>query len=220
MRDKLENLVERPVGQRVGVLVGALALVAVGYWLQFYSPASTELAEFETKLGGKDGLRAQVAQHRLTAENLDVFREEVSRLDVELNQALQQLPDKKEIPNLLAKVSDTARDSGLEVHLFKPNPEQKREFYADVPVQIEVSGSYHQVATFFDEVSRLDRIVNLDQLSITEPSISDEEVTVRTQVVATAFRFLDESERPQAQDAANAESTKKRRGAKKSAAKS
>ena len=121
-------------------------------------------------------------------------------LNFELDKALKELPDKKEIDQLLLKVSDRAKDSGLDIKLFKPRPEEKRDFYAAVPVDIEASGSYHQVATFFDEVGHLDRIVNLDNLAISDPIVDKKNVTLKTTVTATAFRFLDESERPQVEE--------------------
>ena len=73
----------------------------------------------------------------------------------------------------------------------------KREFYADVPVEIDVTGSFHQVATFFDEVGRLERIVNLDQITLTDPQLQESRAVIKSTMLATSFRFLEEGERPQ-----------------------
>jgi len=175
------------------MLFGALALIVAFYFFMFFFPIKDELAGLQSDV---DQLRIKVSQEKGIADNIDSFVEEVERLEVELNKALAELPDKREIANLLASVSDLGKDSGLEIKLFKPLPEQKRDYYAEVPVELEVGGSYHQVATFFDEVGHLDRIVNLDKFSMTEPDLEKETVRLNTTVVATTFRFLDESERP------------------------
>ena len=125
---------------------------------------------------------------------LDSFLQEVSHLEGELQKALQELPDSREIPQLLERISDKARDSGLDVRLFRPQIEQLRDFYAEVPVDIEVSGTYHQVASFFDEVGHMERIVNLGTLSMSEPKKTNVGQILKTTVVATSFRFVDESE--------------------------
>ena len=117
---------------------------------------------------------------------------------------------------LLSKVSDTAKDSGLDIRLFKPQQEQKREFFAQVPVEVQVTGTYHQLATFFDEVGHLDRIVNLDNVHISKPEIDDDSVVkVQAEVMATAFRFLDESERKSLEEDEGGKKKKKGRRRKK-----
>jgi type IV pilus assembly protein PilO len=131
-----------------------------------------------------------------------------------LKKALAELPDNKEIPQLLEKVADKAKDAGLDVRLFVPKAEQRKDFYAEVPVQIEVGGGYHQVATFFDEVSHLERIVNINEFSMSDPERTDSGLVLKTSLVATSFRFLDESERPKEDTA-----TGKHRRKKPSAAK-
>lgn len=196
MNEQIENVLELPISHKVGILFGTMLLIGAGYWFFFYSTASEEFAKIDKKVNGQNGLSYQIAKQEAIAANLDKFESEVDKLDIELNKALAELPDKKAVGILLEKISDKAHDTGLEVRVFKPRGEEKRDFYAEVPVAIEVTGTYHQVATFFDEVGRLERIVNLNQLQISEPEIGDEKVTLKTEVVATAFRFLDESERP------------------------
>jgi type IV pilus assembly protein PilO len=200
MEGKLLELLELPAKTKVAILAGILLLLVGGYWYFFYSAVNEELSGLQESIEGPKGLRAQIAQREGIAKNLDKFMTEVQKLDVELKKALDELPDKREIYQLLSRVSDKARSTGLEIRLFKPQQEQKKDFYAEVPVEIEVAGTYHQLATFFDEVGRLERIVNLDQISVTEPYVNEGRVSVKTQVVATSFRFLDESERPKPED--------------------
>lgn len=212
MNQTLENILELPLPQRLGVLAGALILVTAGFYFGFYSTSAEKLSELRDQIEGPNGLRVQIAQQRGIASHLEEFKMEVAALDVELKRALAQLPDSKEIPTLLSKISDKARDAGLDVRLFKPQAEAKQDFFARVPVQIEVDGTYHQVATFFDEVGHLDRIVNISEISLVEPNITDEAVTVKTSLVATAFRFLDESERPKENDEGGTANRRRRSG--------
>ena len=163
----------------------------------FYSPVEAELAELNTNI---ESLNTQIREKISIAANLEKFEKEVERLDVELKTALKELPDKKEIEQLLDKISDKARDTGLEISLFKPLGENVKDFYAEIPVQIEVGGTYHQIASFFDEVSHLPRIVNVQIYSMGKPKQTDKGVMLDTSLLATSFRFLDESERGGAEE--------------------
>lgn len=211
MKEQLATLLEKPAPTKMAVLIATILGVLAIYWFGMYGDLANEMAELETQTAN---LKTQVAQKRDIEKDLKRFESEVVKLDEELQKALQELPDKREISSLLAKISDRARDAGLDVELFQPKPDEKQELFASVPVQIEVVGTYHQVATFFDEVGHLDRIVNLTSLLMTQPVVGKDDVQLRTSVVATAFRFLDESERPKVEDA---KEKGKRRGAKKTA---
>ena len=197
MNDQLESIFQLPKPVKGAIVAGCVAVVAGAYYFMFYANLATEVASLNTAIDGPKGLRTQIAQKEGIAKNLDKYREEVVKLDGELRKALAELPDKKEIPQLLSRVSDKARDAGLEIRLFKPQAEQKKEFYSEVPVQLEVSGTFHQVATFFDEVGHLERIVNLEQPGMVDPIVEENNrVRLKTSVVATSFRFLEEAERP------------------------
>ncbi len=196
MNENVEAVLEMPMLHKVLALVGLVVVILGGYWLVFYSGSTAELEKITKKVEGPNGLRFQVAQQKGIAANLGQYLEEVEKLEIELKKALLELPDKQEIDSLLAKVSSVGQDAGLEIRLFKPKDEAKKDYYAEVPVEMEVYGSFHQVATFFDEVGHLDRIVNLDKFSMDNPDRGRDQITLRTTVVATTFRFLDESERP------------------------
>jgi len=210
--EQLERIFALSLKQRVGILVGVIALLLLVYWYFIFSSLSAERDKVEEQLVGPKGLREQVAQLTKVVKNLPKFKEQVERLDAELAKALSELPDKREMDMLLAKISDKASDAGLEVRGFTPKEEVKRDFYAEQPVFLEVSGSYHQMATFFDEVGRLDRIVNLAAFQIKRNSdtanatvvaapSADElmktgAVSLQGSITATAFRFLEPQERP------------------------
>ena len=211
MNEKLEEILELPNNVKIGILGGTILVIVGLFWFISLSSLNDQISKLKKEISGDKGLQTEVAEQEGIARNLDKFKTEVARLDVELKKALEELPDSSEIHDLLEQISDKARDAGLEIRLFKPTPEQKRDVYAEVPVQIEVAGTYHQVATFFDEVGHLERVVNLDQLNISEPVLNDDRMNIKTQVTATAFRFLEESERP---DVKKEEDSKRRRKGK------
>ncbi len=183
----IKDILERPLGHRIGIWLGTIAVIGLLLWANTYSPSYTEYSEAVTKI---ESLRSEVSKEKRLALDLDRYKQEVRALDLRLEFALQELPDKSEIPELLSSVSSLAKEAGLEVNLFKVNAEKLDEFYARVPVEISVNGSYHQVVSFFDEVAHLPRIVNISQIEIVEPNLKNGTVAVRVGCVATTFRYL------------------------------
>ena len=125
------------------------------------------------------------------------LRKDLQQLDAELKKAVSQLPDKREIADLLRTISAKAQQAGLVVLLFRPRAENYQEFYAEVPVDISVKGNFRNTVSFFDEVGRLDRLVNIDNIGFKNPTVAGDNVVLETTSVATAFRFLDDAERKQ-----------------------
>jgi type IV pilus assembly protein PilO len=193
MDERLEGILELPNTAKAGIAVGTVVVLLGLYYFAFYASLGDEMTFVEEDISK---LELEIAEKKGIAANLPRFTEEVARLDIELVKALKELPDKKSIEQLLARVSDKVRDAGLEIRLFQPMPEQRKDFYAEIPVEIQVSGTYHQVATFFDEVGHLSRIVNVNQFILKEPTVKENDVLLNTSVVATSYRFLEESERP------------------------
>ena len=200
MNPKLEIVFESSPQIKLGILFGTLALICGIYYFSFYMAEAAETEEVTAAIDGPQGLRAKVFEKEAIARNLDSYEREVEVLDQQLSVALKELPDKREIYLFLDSISDKARNAGLEVPLFQPQPEQKKDFYAEVPVQIAVRGTFNQVATFFDEVGHLERIVNVDKFAISQPVFENKDVQLTTNLTATTFRFLEESERPKAED--------------------
>ena len=200
MKEKLENLIALSIQKKVGILIGALFLLAGLYYFLILSDSYSKIEEINTEV---DRLELEISKKKGIVANLDKFREEVRELDQELSKALRELPDKKSIDILLSQISDKARNSGLEIVLFQPSPERLNDFYAEIPVQITVNGNFHQLAAFFNEVGDLDRIVNLTEYTINrtetastsggnKASNSD---NLESMITATSFRFLEEEER-------------------------
>jgi len=132
---------------------------------------------------------------QLKAANLPRLQRDLKQLDMELKKAVAQLPNQKQIAALLTNISAKAQQAGLDVILFRPRAENYQEFYAEVPVDITVKGNFQNTVGFFDEVGRLSRLINIDNIGFKNPTIAGDSVVLETTSVATAFRFLDDAER-------------------------
>ncbi len=209
-----DRILDLPVGQRRLLYGGSAALIAIFYVFWFYLPRSQELAEIQQKFHDLDAERTTLQKILVTPEKLDA---EIIAIEAAFNHAQSQLPDQKEIPELLRQVSNLGRDSGLEVILFRQKPEQLKDLYAEVPVQMSVRGGYHHIAMFFDKVRRLDRIVNIADISLKEPRPVGGQITIDAAFSATTYRFLSEEERERiAKQKAEAEAgTKKKKRKRK-----
>jgi type IV pilus assembly protein PilO len=189
----LERLLELPPRQRVLLLVGGTAFLFFLYAYLLYWPRNEQIAELEIR---RDQAQQERSRKAALVANLEKARAEVNQLDGDLKSAVAQLPDTKEIPDLLSNISSLGRESGLEIIQFKQRPEHFEEFYAVVPVDILVRGTYSQVSAFFEKVGQMARIVNVSDVSIKSPLRgSGDSVTLDTSCAAVTFRFLDEAER-------------------------
>lgn len=209
MNELAQRFMERPLIQRIGIWAGTLLFVLFVFWQYFYKPRLEEHTKLTEKVENLDN---RIVDERRRARNLKKLREKVKDLDIKLRFALQELPDKREIPDLLSSISTLAKNAGLDVTSFRPSGEIVKEFYAEVPVSISVEGTYHQVATFFDEVGHLSRIVNINQVALREPKVVDGRYLVKTDCVATTFRYLDEAERQKVEESKQEEGKRRRRG--------
>jgi type IV pilus assembly protein PilO len=189
----IERLLELPPRQRILAIVGAVAAVVLLYAYFLYWPRE---AQIEEKTKQVENLRRDRDRKAALVGNIEAARKEVQKLDGDLRAAVAQLPDTKEIPELLSAVSSLGIESGLEIVQFKQREEEYADFYARVPVDIVVRGTFHQVVSFFDKVGRMPRIVNVSEVSIKAPQrIEGNEVLLDTSCAAVTFRFLDDAER-------------------------
>ena len=192
MNQLLDNILGRPKAQKLAILGVTIILLVALYYSFLYVPRSDEIAKLADSV--------EIARNEKTikgqkAANLPRLQKDLLQLEAELKKAVAQLPDKKEIADLLSNISAKAVQSGLDVLLFRPRAETFQEFYAEIPVDITVKGNFHNTVGFFDEVGRLSRLINIDNIGFKNPTVSGDNVVLETTSVATAFRFLDEAER-------------------------
>ncbi len=194
MAPKLSDFSKLPPKQKLLVTVLVSVVVAVGYYYLYYSEASKRIASLQGRLAE---MSSKIKEQEVIARNLPSFRVEVTKLEEQLKLLLDQLPNSAELPSLLNNVSELARESRLDVLKFTPKPEVKKEFYAEIPVSIAVLGNYRSFIVFADKVSHLPRIVNLSDLSFTQPKRgADGQMQVNVACQATTFRFLEQAAAP------------------------
>lgn len=192
MNDLFEYLDNLEPNRKIALAVAVPLLVLVAYYFFVVSPRITRTAQLETHI---DEMLQERDRKTFEAAQMPERQREVDQLDKQLKLALTRLPDEKEIPELLSSISNLGRDSGLEILVFRQMPEGYQEFYAEVPVEMQVRGGYHQVAQFLDRVGKLDRIVNVSNIVVKSPKVVDENVMLDASSRVTTFRFLSEPER-------------------------
>ncbi len=186
----LQQLERLPQAARLGILAAVFAAVIGIYWVGFYSG---ERQKLQAKRSQLTEIQSEIAEARAVASNLKSFQEQRELLRKELQGALQRLPNDTELPGLLTDISGLGKKSGLEIRAFNPGQKISRGFYAEVPIQIEFYGSYHDLAVFFDRLSRLSRIVNITELSMSIADDSGDKPKLQIKGVATTFQFVSDS---------------------------
>ena len=159
----LDKIFKLPLAQKVIILIAVNIILLGLFYYMFYKSkleVSSTLQEELTKL------QAKHAEQKKVIADLPKWRKENEELKVKFKELLKLLPNTKEIPSLLTNISYLAQDCGLEILLFQPQNEVVRGFYADIPVDMQVLGDYHNIGHFFDKVSKLKRIVNIADLKI------------------------------------------------------
>ncbi|AJF06057.1 type 4a pilus biogenesis protein PilO [Geoalkalibacter subterraneus] len=187
MNARIEKIFRLPLYQRLLLLVVLLALIGAGFYFLFYAPQLEESARLQQDIEQRE---VQLLKDRRIARDLPKYRAEYEALQAQLEEALVELPNEKEIPSLLTNISNLAKEQGLEILLFKPIPEINKGFYAEVPVDMRLLGTYHDVAMFFYQVGRLPRIVNISNVQM-ENARKEGKSLLNVNCRATTFRFVE-----------------------------
>lgn len=184
-------LAKVPGPARIGIGAGLLVLGALAYYVVFYSDIAgqiegAQVARTQLEADLKKAKSAELAYQK-DIEELARRRER----ERELNKVL---PQATEYPAFLASVQSVANMAGVELSAWTPEAEVKEKFYAKVPMKVELSGRFHQIAKFFFGIGQNDRIMNIENISISKPTIVDRDVVVSVTGLATAFRALGDGE--------------------------
>ncbi len=191
MGDLLERIGKLTGIQKLGVALLVYAAIGAGLMFGLISPTQNKIAAARSQ---QSNLQEERDEKRDIAENRDRWERAVERLNEELAKAVKELPNEREIPELLRRISSIGKKIGLEFALFQPMPEVRQEFYADVPVKLKVEGSYHEVATFFDRVGKLNRIVNIKNIKLDNPIERSGKIVLTISGTAVTYRFLKDAE--------------------------
>ena len=197
---------EVPLKLKALITVVIIAAIGLGYYAVLYKSQQTKINTLHNNIRAAD---QELVKKRTIANNLHKFRRQVEQLNQQLKEALALLPNSADIPDLLTKVAAMAEKSGLELKLFKLESERPREFFAEVPVKLEVVGNYHELAVFYDKVSRLPRIINVENLNMTNPEKFNQKYRVKAVFDATTYRFLSAQEIKDLADSKKKKVTKK-----------
>jgi len=202
MEQFFERFSKIPVLQKVLGFAVLCVLIVLVFYMFMYSPVTEKQAELRNNIAS---LNKSLAEKKKMVGDLSQYKREVEKLNQELQRALKLLPNTSEIPSLLQKISSLADKSGLEISAFKPKPEIPQDFYAKVPVSLELKGSFNEITNFFDAVSKLSRIVNISnfKFEIDEEKSSGEDSRkkyLNTTCMATTFRFIPQKPKPPKQE--------------------
>lgn len=187
----IDRIVKLPNKQKITLFVIVLILEVVVLFFFLILPKYKELKELDENLAT---LQQQVQENRILAAKLPILQKEYELLNQKLEAALTELPNEKEIPGLLTSVTDEGKKSGLDFLVFRPKPEQKKDFYAAVPVDITVSGTFSSVGNFFAAVGNLPRIMNISNVNFSDIKSTGSQTSLKVTCLATTFRFLEKDE--------------------------
>lgn len=192
MEQLLDRIAKAPLAAKLGGLVGLVAVITALNFFLVIQPIEDTIAQQQTQ---QRSLDQQLAEKQEIAQNLNERRREMDVLQQKLDEALTELPETKDIDDLLAQLNDVGKKSGLTINLVQPGGEQPVQFFARIPIKMTVMGNYHEIAMFLQEVSHLRRIVNVSDIKLASPSTSNEKVVLKSDFLATTFRFLDKPQK-------------------------
>ena len=173
---------------RILICVATFIVITGSFVYFLYLPKFEKLNQLKSE---HKNLENKLVSTKKKAAQLNKYREKMKIAEAQYKIAMKALPDKKEIPSLLTSISEAGKEAGLEFLLFQPISEINKDFYAEIPVSIKVAGNYHNVGLFFDNVSRLYRIVNIKNIVI---ATTRDGKGLNTSCTAVTYRFVDKAE--------------------------
>lgn len=192
--DEIRRLNPREIGiwPWPAKLAALLLLFGVLVGVAWYLGWSAQTDELEQKKNQETSLRKDYTSKKAQAINLDLHIQQLKEVEQQFGALLRQLPSKSEMDALLSDINQAGLGRGLQFELFKPAGERLQDFYAELPVNIRVTGVYHDMGAFASDVSQLSRIVTLNDIAITNKDPKD--LTLTMEAVAKTFRYLDDEE--------------------------
>lgn len=177
-----------PIGPRVVILAGIfVALLVAAWWFGWQG----QLDELDSKRQLEAKLKAEWLDKKRQAVNLDEHRKQLAEIDRSFGVLIRQLPNKAEMEALLIDINQAGLGRGLQFELFKPGAEALKDFYAELPIQIRLTGTYHDLGAFAGDVAKMPRIVTLNDIDIT---LGKDGSILNLNAIAKTFRYLDDEE--------------------------
>ena len=194
--EELQSLDPRDPGRwPLPVRAGAvgLAFIVLAIALIYFFVWDEQRPELQQRENEEQSLRQEFRTKHAKAVNLELYKQQLKDIERSFGALLRQLPGKTEVPNLLVDISQTGLSAGLEEKLFQPQAEVKKDFYAELPIKIRLTGSYHQFGQFVSGIAALPRIVTLHDIDIKTDS-KDAYDQLSLELTAKTYRYLDEDE--------------------------
>lgn len=188
----MEQLIERinklATPAKAGIVAAIILVITAATYFLLIADLETAITGLKSEQESRD---RTLAEKQLIADNLNDKRKEMDALEQKFQEALTQLPEKKDIEELLAQLSDIGKKSGLEISRVTPGGEASEGFYSRIPISMAVSGNYNEIAMFLQEIANLRRIVNVSDLKLGAPTMKGDKVMLQSDFMATTFRFTD-----------------------------
>jgi type IV pilus assembly protein PilO len=185
----LDRIVKAPPAVKFGGLAALVVLMTAANFFFLIQPLEEQM---EQQVAEQRRLDLELAEKSEIAQNLNERRREMDVLEQKLAEALTELPENKDVEELLAQLNDIGKKSGLEISRVEPGPETVGggDFFARIPIKMVVSGNYHEIAMFLQQVSTMRRIVNVNNIKLDGAKVKNEKVVLNTSFLATTFRFV------------------------------
>jgi len=171
---------------KIIIAIAILILPAVIFYFAFYSPNDEKLAALNKQ---KSQMETKLRKVKKKAQNRERLRQEVAETQAAFDEISGLLPRQKEIPKLLKDISALGTNAGLDFLAFKPGGDKPKDFYAEIPVNINVNGPYHNLGFFLDQVSKLDRIVTVNNIKMGGPKMDAGEMLLKSSCRLMTYRF-------------------------------
>jgi type IV pilus assembly protein PilO len=184
----VDNIEKLSKVQRILIFIVTIALMGGSFWYFSWRPKNDEINKLDKQLAA---LKKKLSKVKKQAQNKAKFKEQYEQAQRDFILVQQRLPKTNEIPELLANISKSGQESGLDFVLFKPGKEVRKEFYAEIPVSIRVIGMYHQIGLFFDRVSRLERVVNIRNITLKSQSKGNRGGKLNASCTAVTYKFIE-----------------------------
>ncbi|GAB4340609.1 MAG: type 4a pilus biogenesis protein PilO [Desulfobulbaceae bacterium] len=176
---------------KLGVFV---VLIALPIGLFYFFPYTKNVKKTEALEKQKVGLQAEIAKAKKAASELDKVKEDIKRTEELFKKTATVLPKDKEIPVLLTNISDLGKRAALEFNQFRPGAEVPKEFYSEIPIDIQIKGPYHNVGYFLDKISKLERIVTVNNIRMGSPQKEGNNMILASTCRLTTYRFTGEQQ--------------------------
>ncbi len=193
-----------PIAPRIAVFIGLLAAAVAAFWWFDWRDQITQLERVRSE---EQQLRTDWTSKKRLAVNLDQYRRQLDEIDRQFGTLLKQLPNRAEMDSLLAEINQAGLGRGLQFELFKAGPDQVKDFYAEMPIDVTILGEYHDLGAFASDVAKMPRIVTLNNIAMENQQDGGLKFTAK----AVTYRYLDEDELAARRQASDAQQGQRRR---------